>query len=165
MISINSDLLARVTGDNREKPAHTPSELLEIIYSHFLPLKESQNTADNYLYESIYEGIQQIASAQGINLRFESSPEKHSVLECLKIVALGWDDIISKSLSENARLSCLNARYKIESGSIRVWAKYEVIHTNLFSQQTHFSIFNLNTSLIDKNLGEIMKSTNPKVYK
>ncbi len=156
MITIRSNLPFRPQETVHEKLYNNASEALSIIYNHLLPLKESSNTPDNLLYQRAYSSLLQIASSYKLEGIFNSLPEETSNWNFLQALAFCWRDcgIINSNSGINSK--DLRARYALEDFGIRALAKYEVVHTCLFKQQTHYSIFGWDIGRLSMSLRDIL---------
>lgn len=157
MITIRSDLPFKPQETEHKRLYNNISEAISLIHNHLLPLKESSNTPDNILYRKAYSSLSEIASSHNLEGIFNPLPREISNWNFLQTLAFCWRDYgVINSVGRDVNSKDLGARYALEDVGIRVLAKYDVVNTCLFKQQTHYSIFGWDIGLLNMSLRDIL---------
>ena len=158
MITIRSGLEYK-PADLDKKQYNSASEALSLIHNHLLPLHESSNSADNALYIRAFSGLSHLSKSHKLNGILEPLAGEISNWDFIQSLAFCWKNCgFIDSRNRDISPKDLTARYSLEDVGVRALARYDVIYTCLFRDQTHYSIFGWNISLLNKSLREILKS-------
>lgn len=158
MITIQSDLLVKkhIEASDFQRPYLNAAEALRAIHTHLAPLGESANSVDSSLYVSARNSLAHLAEAYQLGDIF-SLGEEIDNWTFLNTLAFCWKDCaIADRSYQGVTARDLSERLTIENVGVRALSRNEVIFTNLFKDQTHFSIYGADLILLRKTLREVL---------
>lgn len=127
------------------------------LHNHLYALNESNSSQDRRLYQDARVSFDYFLSELGLNsTTFVPAPDNQITnWQFLNLIATGW-----KQFNLGGRRSQVprdyNERGVIENVSVRALTRNDVIYTNLFRNQSTFSIYGADVEKLSKSLRQVM---------
>ena len=128
---------------------------LAILHKHLSPLRESSNHPDNRIYLDLLPSFEYFATEYRLGNLFDPTVEEITNWHFLNLLSCVWTRFVVAA-SRRFPGRDIAERRSIERGGVRALAKYDVIVTTLFRDQSHYSIFGADLNLLRLSLREVL---------